>query len=80
MARRGKTIEFHVTASFRESGVSTGVCDALLTCEDGCWQGKTTRVDFGDLQAYDACLDKMNRSLGKKYSDYYNYAHPNGEP
>ena len=42
--------------------------------------GKTTRVDFGDLQAYDACLDKMNRSLGKKYSDYYNYAHPNGEP
>ena len=27
MARRGKTIEFHFTASFRESGVSR-VCDA----------------------------------------------------
>ena len=77
MAKR-KTIEFHFTASFRDSGVSTGICDALLTCEDGCYRSKTTRTDFGDLETYEACLKEMNRSIGEKYSDYCNYTHVHG--
>ncbi|MGI5896093.1 MAG: hypothetical protein ACOX6U_03955 [Oscillospiraceae bacterium] len=79
MAKRGKIIEFHFTASFTESDVSTASCDAVLTYENGCWLGKITRADFGNVQIYDGCLDRMHRSLGKKYSDYCNNLYFNCE-